>query len=314
MEGFTLKRKLQEMLQEVSSSSFMNDRTTYDYLYAAVNDFNFRTHYSTGTQTISILPAIATYNLNPDYVCPQLTDDYNRPFFLWNYGGAMSNVYPMDYDTQVLAQSTTTSTVASNYSTVNAQPMSNLYGSATIQGLLVNGECILTDTTLSQFAAVSVGDYVHDTTDGSDGVVMGIISPTQIYVSLFGGVANQWSVGDMYVIIPQQRYSIVFYPTPSAVATATIYYVKAPAPVYSPYRVYNIPFQYDDPIISFAAFKYKYRDQEPQFGDALYQHYEIATKKFAAEMRKGIDKKNGFRVNFTKLSPRSKSLGGFYRR
>jgi len=31
-------------------------------------------------------------------------------------------------------------------------------------------------------------------------------------------------------------------------------------------------------------------------------------------MRKGIDKKSGFRVNLTKISPRSKSLGGFYRR
>ena len=314
MEGFTLKRKLQELLQESPSGTFMNDRTTYDYIYAAVNDFNFRTHYSTGTQTINISPTVATYNLNPDYVCPQLSDDYNRPFFLWNYNGAISNVYPMDYDTQILAQSTTTSTVATNYSTVNAVPMSTMTGTATSVGLLVNGESILTDVTNSQFSTVAVGDYVHDTTDGSDGVVMGVISSTQIYTTLFGGVANQWSLNDGYIIIPQQRYSIVFYPIPSASATATIYYVKAPAPVYSVYRSYAIPFQYDDPIIGFAAFKYKYRDQAPQFGDALYQHYELATKKFASEMRKGIDKKSGFRVNLTKISPRSKSLGGFYRR
>lgn len=314
MEGFTLKRKVMELLQESVGSTFVNDRTTYDYIYAAVQDFNIRTHFSTGTQIINILPNISTYNLNADYVMPQLTDDYNRPFFLWNYQGAISNVYPMDYDTQILEQSTTSSTVASNYSTVNAQPLGNSSGSCTLQGLTSNGESILTDTTLSQFANLSVGDLVHDLTDGSDGLIMGIISSTQIYTALFGGIANQWSLNDAYVIVPQTRYSIVFYPTPLAAATATIYYVKAPAPVYSVYRSYNLPFQYDDPIAEFAAFKYKYRDQEPQFGDALYQHYELAAKKYASDMRKGIDKKSGYRVNLTKISPRSKSLGGFYRR
>jgi len=314
MEGFTLKRKLAELLQETTGSTFMNDRTTYDYLYAAINDFNFRTHYSTGTQTISIIPGTASYNLNPDYVAPHLTDDYNRPFFKWTYNGSDSFVYPMDYDTQILSDSTATSPVASNYSTVDASPLSNLSGSATIAGFTVNGESTLTDTTLSQFSTVAVGDYIHDTTDGSDGVIMAVLSSTQIATALFGGVANQWNSGDNYIIIPQQRYNIIFYPMPSASATATIYYVKAPAPVYSPYRVYNLPFQYDDPIVEFAAFKYKYRDQEIQFGDALYQHYELAAKKFASEMRKGIDKKQGFRCNFTKINPRSKSLGGFYRR
>jgi hypothetical protein len=311
MEGYTLKRKLRELLSEVTNGTFMNDRTTYDYLYAAVNDFNFRTHYVTGTQTIPISATVSAYNLNPDFVGLALMDRDNRPYIKWTVGGSDSFITPRDYASQIQEDSTTTSSIADGFSITNAPQSSNITGKATSDGVILNGECLLIDTS-ADFSTVAIGDYVHNTTDDSNGVVVGIPA-SGITCALFEGTLNQWTTGDDYIVVPQTRYSIVFTPIPSAPATATVYYIKAPAPVYSPYQVYSLPFQYDIPIVEYAAFLYKYRDREPDFGDALYKHYDIATRKFAAEMRKGIPEKSGFRCSFKKISPRSRTMGGFYR-
>jgi hypothetical protein len=289
----------------------MNDRTSYDYLYAAVNDFNFRTHYIGGTQTISISALTSAYNLSPDFVSLALMDRDNRPYIKWTYGGNDTFIFPRDYANFVEENSATKSNIADGFSITNAAQPANITGTATSNGVAVNGECLLLDTT-ADFSAAAVGDYVHNTTDGSSGIV--VAKPAVgLTCALFEGLLNQWTSADAYIVVPQTRYSIIFTPIPLASATATVYYIKAPAPVYSPYRAYALPFQYDMPIVEYAAFLYKYRDREPDYGDALYKHYNTATGKVAAEMRKGIPEKSGFRCNFRKLSPRSRPQGGSYR-
>lgn len=68
---------------------------------------------------------------------------------------------------------------------------------------------------------------------------------------------------------------LVFDPPPSTVShTATLYYVKRPAPVFSDYGIYRIPATYIDNLIEYAAFKYKYRDKEASFGDKFFQHWD----------------------------------------
>jgi hypothetical protein len=310
MEGFTLLRTLKETLSETDSGTFMNDRTSYDNLYYAIQDFNFKTHYLTATQTISVVAGVSSYDLSPDFVTLSLIDSYNRPYIKHTYGGVDSFIYSRDYSNVVLENSTGTSTIASSFSITDSDQPSNITGTATSNGTASNGECILTDST-APFTNVSAGDFVHNTTDGSDGIVVSKTSSSQISCALFEGTANQWSTNDAYIIIPQPRYKLVLSPIPSDVATLTIVYVQRPNPVYSSFRAYKLPFNYVLPIVQFAAFLYKYRDREPNFGDNFYKYYDGFTRKIATEMRRGIEAKQGMRVNFTKINSRSRSTNNW---
>lgn len=313
MEGFTLKRSLRELLSETSSGTFMNDRTTYDNLYAAVQDFNFKTHYLTATQTITLSANVSEYNLNPDFVTLALYDSYNRPYMKHTYGTTDSFIFSRDYSNVVLENSSSPATIATGYSITDADQPTNITGTATSSGASSNGECTLTDST-APFETVAVGDFVHNTTDGSDGVVTSKTSSSAIVCVLFEGTANYWTSGDAYVIVPQPRYKVVISPTPSATATLTVVYVQRPNPVYSEFRAYKLPFNYTLPIVQFAAFLYKYRDREPNFGDYMYRNYDAFTRKVATEMRRGIDSKsNNMRVNFSKINGRSRSTNNWSR-
>ena len=314
MEGSTLLRKLREVLSETSTSSFLNDRTSYDNLYDAVGDFNFKTHYLTATQTINVTASTSSYNLNPDFVSLALMDDYNRPFIQWTYNGSTTAIYGRDYRSIVLENSTATDTVAQSFSIVDADQPSNITGTATGIGTSSNGESNLIDAA-ANFSTVAVGDFVHNTTQSTDGVVIAGTSSTQLVTAMFtDGVKDaSWSVSDAYVIVPQPRYQIVFSPTPSDTATVTIKYVKRPDPVYSLFRAYKLPFNYMLPIVQFAAFLYKYRDREPNYGDAFFKYYDGFTRKIAAEMRRATGERQGMRVNFSKINARSRSIGNWSR-
>lgn len=309
MEGFTLLRKLREQLDESSTSTFLNDRTSYDYCYDAVNDFNFKTHYLTATQTITISASTNAYNLNPDFVSLALMDDRNRPYIKWTYSGSDTFIYGRDYASIVLENDSSTATIPGSFSITDADQPSNITGTASAIGAAANGEATLTDST-ADFTNVAPGDFVHNTTQSTDGVIISKTSTTQLVCALFsdGTSGSAWAQNDAYVIVPQPRYKIVFTSTPSATATATIVYVKRPDPVYSTFRAYKLPFNYTMPIVQFAAFLYKYRDRDPNYGDAFYKYYDSFTRKTAAEMRKGTGERSGMRVNLSKINSRSRPL------
>lgn len=314
MNGSTLSRKVQELLNETSTGSFMSSHTTYDYIYDAVKDFNFRTHYQVATQTIPIVAGTTSYNLNTDFSGMALMDRDNREYIKWTYGGNDTFIFNEVYANVIINNVSGSASIPSSWSvvTVDQDSVSNITGTATSAGATTNGECTLTDTA-ANFTLASVGDNVFNTTDGSSGVIIEIVSGTQVKTALFDGTANDWTGSDAYVIVPQSRYKIVFSPEPSATATATIVYVKRPAPVYAPYRSYKLPPDAELAIVKFAAFMYKYKDREANFGDALFKYYDAYTRRVANELRRGITEKSGFRVNLSKRQPRSRSLGGYTR-
>ena len=78
MDGLSLSNQVRELLNEPVNSTFMNQRTTYEFLYAGVCDFNSRTHFLTETQVIT-MSGTNTYPLNPDYGGLALLDRYNSP-------------------------------------------------------------------------------------------------------------------------------------------------------------------------------------------------------------------------------------------
>ena len=310
MEGYSLIRSLREMLNEPTGSSFMNDRTSYDNLYHAVQDFNVRTHFATSNQVIAITANVASYELNADYCGLALTDIYNRPYVKHTYNGSDTFIFNTEYSSVVLNNDTSTAAVAQQFAITDATQLDNITGTATSTIAQSNGESILIDTA-ADFSGVAVGDYIHNTTDDSNGIVIKITSATQIICALFEGTLNSWTIADAYVITPQTRYNIVLSPTPSDTATLTVPYIVKPTPVYSPYRSYKLPSDAMLPIVHYAAFLYKFRDSEPDFGNAFYKSYDMFARKVAAEIRKAIPGKSGFRVNMSKMNKRSTGAGAW---
>jgi hypothetical protein len=308
VEGFSLCRTLAELLNESATSSFLNSRDSYEFIWEAVLDFNKRTHYQTNVQTIAISPGVAAYNLNPDYVDLALFDSYNQKFIKYTTGGNDSFLYAQLYATSVLQDTSTAVSPPTYFSINDAAVMPNWTGTASSAGASVNGECTLTDTTAT-FTNAFPGDFVHNTTDGSSGVVIAVTSATQVVCALFEGTSNDWSPADAYIIVPQARWQIVFTPAPASADTATISYIQRPTPVYSPYRSYRLPLDAKLPVVSFAAFLYKYKDREPNFGDAYLKTYDAFCRKVAAEMRAGTQERSGMRCNFSKQNARSNRMG-----
>ncbi len=311
MDGKSLTRRLYSILQESSSSTFATDRESYDYLYDAVQDFNFKTHFLTDTQTISVVAGTSSYDLDPSFVDLSLEDSYNRKFIKHTYGGNDTFLVGRDYASIIMENNSSTAAIADSFAIINSTDKGSLAGTATLAGTASNGECVLTDST-APFANVSIGDAVYNTSDNSDGVVIDITSSSQIVCALFNGTTNQWTLNDDYVITLQPRLSVYLTPEPAASATLTIPYIKRPGPVYSPYRSYQLPFSYELPIVQYAAFLYKYKDREANFGDALFKHYDVLVRKIAAEMRRS-KQNTGMRVNFSKMDKRSRSIGNYSR-
>jgi len=311
MDGKTLLRDLRGNLAEVSGSGFMDDRLSYEYLYESAVEFVSKTKINTSTQDIQTVASQSTYTLNPDYMSMAYQDDQNRYYVKYLPLGlpAASATFIYDRDVQgvVYDNNVNTMTTPGTFSVTDSTPHSTLSGSATGDGALSNGESTLTDGTASFLSTVCVGDTVHNTTDGGSGYVVAVTSNTAIVTALFDGTTNEWSTSDDYIITPQGRFSIVLDPPPSSSGdTFTVYYVKRPAPVFSPYRSYNIPIGYKQALVQYACFMYKYRDMEPNFGDRYYRNFDTACRQASSQINKSLMRRS-FRVNLNKRAAEDRS-------
>jgi hypothetical protein len=122
---------------------------------------------------------------------------------------------------------------------------------------------------------ITAGDVVHNTTDGSDGVVISVAADLKsCTTALFGGTANDWSSADAFIIQPRGRLKLILDPPPSTAAhTITVYALQKPAPVYSNYDVYPFSYDYAEALSKYAAWLYKMSDREPDFGHAWYTYF-----------------------------------------
>jgi len=157
-------------------------------------------------------------------------------------------------------------------------------GTATSDGAAAGGECTLTDTSAEFFSSeyVEPGDVAHNTTDASDGIVLSITSDTALVCALFNGTDNEWDTDDAYVIQPQGRLEIFLDPPPATAGhIVRVDFISRPDPVYSDYGIYRFRQHAMEAIVKYAAWLYKYRDQEPNFGDVLYQWFDKAVRQEA---------------------------------
>ncbi len=210
-----------------------------------------------------------------------------------------------------LANNTTDVSIPDSFSIMDATPLARITGTATSTSAISNGEATLTDTA-GNFSNAEPGDLIHNTSDTSHGVIISKTSSTVLITVLYDATDNFWTSGDAYIIVPAHRYRLILDPPPSTAGhTVTVPYVFKPDPVYSAtiatgYRGYPIPDDYEPGIIKYAAWLYKYRDREPQYGDAFYKYWEDDLRKKAKGSNDALRRK-GFRVNFLKSASQSGS-------
>ena len=304
MDGYTLLRELRILLGEPSGGSFLDDRTSYDCLYEAAKELCQRTLALTTTQSITTVAEQTTYNLNPDFLSLYLRDSQNDLIIKYNDGSSNTFLRHRDYDAIVIGDNTTSQSVPNSFTIVDASGVSQLTGTATSTAASSNGEATLTNSS-ANFVNVSAGDYVHNLTDGSHGIVVSKTSNTVLVCALFEGTNNDWTSGDSYVITFNGRLAILVDPPPSTAGhTITVQYTQIPVPVYSPYKSYRFAPDYKEALVYYAAFKYKYRDNQPDFGDRLWKHFDARVRGISRDIRQAKNT-GGYRVNFIKPANRS---------
>jgi hypothetical protein len=293
-DGKDLLRRLRNLLNEDSDSGWLDEQTSYDYLYDAAIDFVDRTGCVHDAQGITLIPDEEMYDLNPNFLRLFLKNSSNNYYINLYDGSRWHDIMWKDaedilYDYNASARAA----IPSYFSIVDSEPPGQITGTATAAGGDAGGQQILTDAA-ADFTDVEEGAIVHNTTDGSDGIVLSKTSETELVTALFSGTDNDYTIGDAYVIQPQARYALGLSPIPSTAYTLAVTYVKRPAPVYSDYGVYE--FINPNVLVKYAYWLYKYRDRDPNFGDAMYKFWEMEVQKKAYSINQG-QRPNRFKVN-----------------
>lgn len=291
MDGATLLYRLRQLLDEAEGGEYFEDRVSYDFLYQAAMELVSRTQCLRGQTTITIVADQTNYDLPADFMHPALKRPNNAPFIKYNDGSTNHFITHRDYEDMVYGDNSTSVTIPDYFSIVDELTnASRIAGTASGDGAATNGESTL--TTSSSLTEVSVGDIVHNTTDGSSGVVIAKPTASTLTTCLFDGTSDDWTSGDGFVIMPQGRLQLVFDPPPSTAGhTVTVEYIRRPTPVYSSYAAYPFRSQHQDALIYYAAWLYKYKDRDPNFGDVFYRTYENQLRKAATGIRKSRNMK-----------------------
>ena len=297
MDGKDLLRRLRQLLNEDSDSGWLDEQSSYDFLYDAAVEYVDRTACLRTSQSITTVADDEAYDLKPDFLKLYLRNKSGDFYIKINDG---SNDYFStfkDYEDIYYQNNTTSIAIPSHFTIIDASIPSQVTGTATSSGAASNGECTLTDSA-ADFSDVEAGAVVNNTTDGSNGIVLSKTSTTALVTALYGGTDNDWDSSDAYVIQPQGRYQIILDPPPST-ANYTIYvpYVQRPAPVYSDFGAYR--FANPSLLVKYAFWLYKYRDREPNFGDAMYRFWDMEVRKKAYTVNRA-QRPSNWKVNLKK--------------
>ena len=399
MDGRDLLRRLRQLLDEEESNTWMDDRTSYDYLWEGAKQCSRRLKNLTKSQQIITVENQPNYTLNHDFMKLFMMNSQGRYFVKYTTGVNNTSLYFNDMEdirfrnnvrTYDLNQSTLTRNattfvdIGQDFSdwetaapdtavyairvtntdgsvewafcgdastTTNADDTIAVYsdkgltaagwngtsgtpsyykienvsssliphafsirnkdalydqvtGTATSTGSESGGKTLLTDTSMLALTTDNVkpGDTIHNTTDGSDGIVLSIEGATTLYCHLFGGTNNYFTTDDAYVIQPQGRIELFLDPPPSTSGhIIDIQYVMIPAPVYDDYGMYPFRQHLNEALIRYAAWLYKYRDAEPEYGDTLYVQYDGLVRREAQDLNPYIRKRQ-WSVNFKRGS------------
>jgi len=295
-------------LSESSTGSWVDLKSSYDYLYKAAIETNAKTRIFTSTQTIATVAGTSAYNLNTDFMGLHMRNDEGEFFVKYSDGTNTHWIYYKDYDSIILANNTTSVTIPYNFTIIDKSALTQVTGVTSADGAASGGECTLTKATATFIAdGITAGDLVHNTTDGSNGVILSVTSLTALVTALFDGTNNDWTSADAFIINPQGRYQLIFDPPPKTTGhTAILYYIQRPNPVYSLYRRYRFPINFTQCLVFYAAWLYKYRDREVNYGDAFFKYWDRTVREYNFSMSKA-KKSRTWGVNMIKSSTKRAS-------
>lgn len=274
-----------------------------------------KTNALISTQDITTVDGTSAYNLNPNFNRLYLMDDQNRYFIKVYDGTNYYFKYWESYDSIYIANNIAEVAIPDTFTITQASAPTQIIGTATSTGSLsssytlfgeILGETTLTDSA-APFSDVEVGDLVHNPTDGSHGVIIAITSTSAVVCALFGGTNNYFTATtNSYIINPQARYQLILDPTCSTSGyTVTVPYIAKPDPVYSYYRRYNLPAGYEQALIQYSAWLYKYRDREPNQGDYFFKNWLMMLSQLNTSLNQGMKRSGSFGVNFSKRASRT---------
>lgn len=301
MDGATLIRLTEELLNEDPSTSIAtSDRVTYEFLWQAATEFVNRTTAMKSTQSITTVADQKAYVLKADHVRLYQRNNVLQLFLKINDGSFDHFSVEGDESQIALDVNSTSLPFPERFYILDHEPdVDQRTGTATTpDGTAANGETTLT-AAAAEFETwdIQPGDTIHNTTTGASGYVLSITSDTALVAALFGGTGQDFTIDDTFLISQQARLQIIFHQPPSVAGyTVTLPYVQRPKPVYSPFRRYRIQDQYMPAIPNYAAFLYKYRDKQPDFGDKWFLFWDRKCREAGRVLNKSLGR-TGFRVN-----------------
>jgi hypothetical protein len=301
MDGKTLKTQLAFLLREATTSAFLDEKTSYDFLYEAACAFAILTQAINGTQVVTTVATTSSYNLNPDFGALRLQSQRNEWLVKYNDGSFDSFIPFRSYEAVLTSNNTDAVDIPNSFSVTDVETASsNITGTANSTSPVASDQATLTSGTT--MLGCAVGDTVHNVTDSSSGVIVAVTTTASIQTALFYGTNNYWTTGDSYVIVPQGRKRLVVDP-PSATSghTITIPYVQKPIPVYSDYQSYRFDQMFAPALVKYAAWLAKYRDREPNYGDAWFKYWQTQIAIAVKSTNKAYDRTK-FKVNFIRRS------------
>ncbi len=302
MDGKRLSRQLRQMLNEEEGSNYIDPFTSYDLLNQAAVKLNDKIQHLETTQDITTVADQADYTLPANFVRFIRVDGKGRNILRYSDGSTFHILPEKDDDVRWRNKTYTTTSVDVPHSfsiQYDDTEDTQVTGTITTTAASSAGKVTLTDAA-GDFSDVEAGDTVHNTTDGSMGVVLSKTSSTVLVTALFDGTANDYTSGDAYVIQPQAKYKITLNPPPSTASqTVTVEYLNRPKPVYSDYDAFQFPVDYQDALVYYAAGFYKYRHRTSDEGNAWFIHADNMVKENIQKHNKTMHRKRAI-VNFKK--------------
>jgi hypothetical protein len=300
MIGALYLQQLNELLSEFGGN-WINIKISFDYLYEAAKDFSKETSSCHNTQIITTIANKSAYDLNPDFLEILSKDSHGKGIVALSAEHG-TNWLSWESYSNYLQNDDNQPGYPSFYAVSDSSIPIRSIGTAVRDQDEIGGESMLYYS-IGEVPTVFPGDSVINTTQNCYGVVLqpGMPITTAMFdLSSRGGEYSSWIENDKFIIQQQPRYQIFLDPTPNESGQIiTVSYLSKPAPVYSNYGTYPFATGYEEAIVKYAAWLYKYRDSKPAMGDPLYAAYERAMRKGKNVNRKA-EGVVGFRVNWTK--------------
>jgi hypothetical protein len=256
MDGKTLLKYGEEGLGGIDID---DKKFFFDCLDAAVTDFVRRTRTVTSSKVITTIEDQQAYNLPPNFI--ELYAKGYRRRLLGKYSDGTNTYWPVltSYEKIFRADLTDSKDYPGRFAIIDKQEKDDIVeGTATADGNPSAGEIILEDSAASFESTVNARDIIHNTPDGSDGIVLSVTDDTHLKCALFNGADNEFVSGNAYVSIPACNNQVYLdAPSKTAGHTLTLPYVCMPSPIYSDYGFWRFPAMSCRAICYEAAYLYK---------------------------------------------------------